>query len=256
MSDDRLIEQAAKYIKISKRLTALTGAGVSKESGVPTFRDAVGGLWARYDPQQLATPTAFLNNPKLVWDWYEYRREMMRDAKPNPGHVALAELERRNPQMQLITQNIDDLHEQAGSKQIIHLHGSIARNKCFDHCQGDPTLIDVATLTWDRESDLPHCPHCGRWVRPDVVWFGEALPMRELNAAISASEQTDLMLVIGTSGLVTPAANMPLYAKQHGAMVIEINPDNTPLTPLVDLHIPAPSGAALPRILTVLDTLK
>lgn len=255
MVDEHLITQTATIIHNGKRLTVLTGAGVSKESGVPTFRDAVEGLWAKYDPQQLATPTAFINNPKLVWDWYEFRREMMRGARPNPGHYALAQLEQRYPHLQVITQNIDDLHEQAGSQRVLHLHGRIQRNKCFYNCQGDPTIVDVETLDWDRENGLPLCPYCGRWVRPDVVWFGENLPQAELAAAVQASEATDVMLVIGTSGLVTPAASMPIYAKQRGATIIEINPDSTALSSLANIRLSAPSGEMLPRVLKALDEM-
>lgn len=248
MTQDDLIQQAAEIIKASTRIAVLTGAGVSKESGVPTFRDAMDGLWARFDPQQLATPQAFQANPKLVWDWYEYRREMVRQAKPNPGHFALAEIQRRCPETTLITQNVDDLHEQAGSTGVIHLHGNIARSKCFFDCQGSPTHIDLDSFVWDRENGPPACPHCGRWVRPDVVWFGETLPESELVAAQAASEQCDVMLVVGTSGLVTPAATLPGIAKHAGATVIEVNPDTSAITRTADVKLEGASGMILPRV--------
>jgi NAD-dependent deacetylase len=226
---------------------------VSKESGVPTFRDALDGLWAHYDPTQLANAAAFLNNPKLVWDFYEYRRDLMRPAKPNPGHYALAELERHVPSMQVITQNVDDLHEQAGSRNVIRLHGRIGANKCSANCKGNPTPVDVTTLEWDRTSGPPACPECGSPVRPDVVWFGEMLPADQLQTAIAACEMADVMLVIGTSGVVRPAADMPYHAKQHGATLIEINPVESEITPISDLWLAGPSGDILPRVLTALD---
>ena len=253
MPTDLDIRSAAHSIRGSQRLTVLTGAGVSKESGVPTFRDALDGLWARYDPTQLANANAFRRNPKLVWDFYQYRREIMKPAKPNPGHFALAELERRFPHMQIITQNVDDLHEQAGSNNVIRLHGRISANKCFDNCQGNPTPVDIETLEWNRDEDAPRCPHCGAYVRPDVVWFGEMLPTNQLQAAIDACEATDVMLVIGTSGVVRPVADMPLYAKQRGATLIEINPVESELTPAADLWLAGPSGEILPRVLAALD---
>jgi NAD-dependent deacetylase len=253
VSDDRNIRQAADVIESSRNLVVLSGAGVSKESGVPTFRDAMEGLWEKYDPQQLATPQAFRANPKLVWDWYEFRRGLVRNAQPNPGHRALAALEKRAPNLRIITQNVDDLHEQAGSQNVIHLHGNIAQSKCFDNCQGAPTLIDLEALTWDRAIGPPSCPHCGGWVRPNVVWFGEILPQDQLRAAMTASQNCDLMLVVGTSGLVTPAANMPHYARSAGAKIIEVNPDHTMITQIADIKLKGPSGEMLPRVLEALD---
>lgn len=246
------IQQTSHHLLKSKQITVLTGAGVSKESGVPTFRDALDGLWARFDPTHLATRHAFQADPKLVWDFYEYRREIMRPAQPNPGHYALAELQRRFPHLRIITQNVDDLHEQAGSTDIIRLHGSIARNKCFFDCQGAPTLVDVGQITWDKTSGPPPCPHCGRWVRPDVIWFGEMLPPDSVQRARELLAKTDVMLAIGTSGLVSPAAEMPLWAQQNGAFLIEINPDDGALTPYADLKLQAPSGEVLPRIVQAL----
>ena len=252
MLSPTIVEQAANYIAHAKQITILTGAGVSKESGVPTFRDALDGLWAKFDPQQLATRAAFSTNPKLVWDFYEYRRDIMRPAQPNPGHYALAELQRRYPATRIITQNVDDLHERAGSADVIRLHGSIATNKCFYNCRGDPTPVDVTQIEWDKQSGPPPCPHCGRWVRPDVVWFGEMLPPDALLRAKELLAKTDVMLVIGTSGLVSPAAEMPRRAKDGGATIIEINPDYSMITRIADLKLEAPSGEALPQIMEIL----
>lgn len=250
---DKQIQQAADALSAASQIAVLTGAGVSKESGVPTFRDAQTGLWAKYDPQQLATPNAFLTNPKLVWDWYTFRREMVAAAKPNPGHVALAQLQQHRPSTTIITQNVDDLHEQAGSSDVIHLHGSIAENRCFANCQGEPTLIDVETLEWDHAFGPPSCPHCGRHVRPNVIWFGELLPHHAIDAAMQASQDCDVMLVVGTSGLVTPAASLPPLAQAHGAAIIEINPDNTPLTRIADIKLDGPSGEIMPQVLAAME---
>lgn len=249
MENNTPIQQAADAIKQSKQIAVLTGAGVSKESGVPTFRDAQTGLWEKYDPQQLATRQAFQANPKLVWDWYQFRREMVSAAKPNPGHVALAALEKRFPTMTIITQNVDDLHEQAGSENVIHLHGNIAQTKCFDDCRGKPTLIDLTTLTWDAEAGPPKCPHCGAYARPDVVWFGELLPEQALIDAQNISQRCDVMIVVGTSGLVTPAANMPHIAKSAGATVIEVNPDYSMITRIADIKLEGASGEMLPKVI-------
>jgi NAD-dependent deacetylase len=252
MVDQTLIKRAANYIRTTHQLTILTGAGVSKESGVPTFRDALDGLWAKHDPKQLATASAFMHDPKLVWDFYEYRREIMRPAEPNPGHYALAELQRRYPNTRIITQNVDDLHERAGSTDVIRLHGNIAGNKCFYNCQGDPTPVDVSQIEWDQSSGPPPCPYCGRWVRPDVVWFGEMLPVDQIRRAKELLEVTEVMLVVGTSGVVSPSAEMPYMVKQRGAGVIEVNPYESEITPVADIWLAAPSGEALPLVVEAL----
>lgn len=250
---EQVIQQAAAVLRRAQSLCVLTGAGVSKESGVPTFRDAQEGLWAKYDPTELATPQAFEKNPKLVWDWYESRRSMMADVQPNPGHLALAQLEQHFPDMAVITQNIDALHEAAGSSRVIHLHGNIAANKCFYHCQGDPTLIDLATLSYDADDGPPTCPHCGKKsVRPDVVWFGEMLPEAALNEATRLSQICDVMIVVGTSGLVTPAAMLPRWAKEAGNQVIEVNPDYSMITRLADHKLEGPGGVMLPQLVEAL----
>ena len=210
MIDSNAIQAAAAALRRATRVVALTGAGISAESGVPTFREAQTGLWAQYDPEQLATRAAFQRDPRLVWDWYAWRRALLRAARPNPGHEALARLAARIPAFTLVTQNVDDLHEAAGSTDVIHLHGSIAANKCFFDCQGAPTPVDITEIQFGEGP--PPCPHCGRWVRPDVVWFGEVLPPSAIEAAYAACATADVMLVVGTSGLVAPAAHLPHIA--------------------------------------------
>ncbi|MCC7451070.1 MAG: NAD-dependent deacylase [Anaerolineae bacterium] len=245
---DRILE-AARRLQQSISLVVLTGAGVSKESGIPTFRDALDGLWARYDPQQLATPEAFRANPRLVWDWYEHRRQMMYGIQPNPGHYALAALEDLLPQVVIVTQNIDGLHKMAGSTDIIPLHGNIHQHKCFANCQGDPTLIDISTLDWDGAAGPPECPYCGSWVRPDVVWFNENLPRAELDRAITLSKNADVMLVVGTSGVVQPAASLPYYARRYNdAFIIDVNPIPSEITPIAQVFLEGPSGEILPHV--------
>lgn len=243
------IQQTADLLKKANGIAILTGAGVSKESGVPTFRDAMDGLWAKYDPQELATPDAFVKNPKLVWDWYEYRRSLVRGAKPNPGHYALAKLEEKLPTVTTITQNVDDLHEQAGSKSVIHLHGNIAETKCFYHCQGQPTIVDLGQIEYAVEETPPLCPHCGRWLRPNVVWFGEMLPQDAIAGAFAIVNQVDVILVVGTSGMVTPAAALPGMGKQAGATIIEVNPMDSGITPIADIKLDGPSGEILPQVI-------
>ena len=226
----------------ARRVVALTGAGVSAESGVPTFRDALTGLWARFDPLELATPAAFARQPKLVWDWYAERREALRDVAPNPGHHALAAIERRVPAFLLATQNVDGLHARAGSRSIVELHGNLARVRC----SREDRIVD----RWDapREGEPPRCPSCGAFLRPDVVWFDELLPADALARAEAESRRCDLMIVAGTSAEVYPAAALPRHAKAAGAVVVEVNPHPTPLSHLADHALRAPSGVALPSL--------
>jgi NAD-dependent deacetylase len=254
MSD--VFQEVAQAIHDAKLVAILTGAGVSKESGVPTFRDAMEGLWAKYDPQELATPTAFLANPKLVWDWYQWRREMIKKAQPNPGHIALAKLQEYKQHVHVITQNVDDLHEQAGSKDIIHLHGNIAQDKCFDNCQGDPTLVDISLIIHDKDAGPPPCPYCFGLVRPNVVWFGEMLSPDDIRRAAEISQTCDVMLVVGTSGMVSPASQLPGIAKAVKAKIVEVNPDETPISRLADWTLRGASGVMLPKVIEALDEIK
>jgi NAD-dependent deacetylase len=226
-------------------VVALTGAGISAESGVPTFRDAQTGLWAQYKAEELATPAAFLENPRLVWDWYVWRRQLTRRAKPNPGHLALVELAQRYPRFSLITQNVDGLHARAGSRDVIELHGNIELNLCFDEGTPVSEYSDDASLP-------PRCARCGAYVRPGVVWFGEALPRRALERAEAAVRSCDVVISIGTSGLVHPAADLPLLARQNGALLVEINPNATPLTPHAHHVLSGPAGKVLPELVRAL----
>lgn len=228
-------------------LTAvLTGAGTSAESGVPTFREAQTGLWAQYDPMQLATPQAFARQPELVWEWYEWRRNLVQAAEPNPGHLALARLGELLPDFTLITQNVDGLHQRAGSQSVIELHGNIMRTICS--LEGRPVE------QWpDQEEIPPRCPHCGGHLRPDVVWFGEGLPEDAIEAAWQAAQECELFFSIGTSTLVEPAASLPFLALESGAVLVEVNPNPTPLSTSVDYQLRGPSGEVLPALLAALE---
>ena len=229
----------------ARHIAVLTGAGISAESGVPTFRDAQTGLWAKYDPRELATPEAFRKNPRLVWEWYECRRNKVASVQPNPGHVALAELERRVPKFTLVTQNVDGLHARAGSRRIIELHGNITRTKCFNE--------NRVVESWRQTGDVPpRCPFCGGPLRPDVVWFGEALPPNAFEQALEAAQSCDVFFSIGTSSVVYPAASLPYEALKAGATLIEINPEVTELTPRATYSFRAKSGELLPRLVECL----
>jgi len=217
----------------------------SVESGVPTFREAQTGLWARYDPEELATPYAFQRNPRLVWEWYEWRRQLVSEAESNPGHLALAKLEELIPEFTLITQNVDGLHQRAGSRNVIELHGNIQRTICYD----ERTPVE----NWPDTDDVPpRCPRCGGLLRPDVVWFGESLSQQALYAAFSASQQCDLFLSIGTSSVIQPAASLPLVAQEKGITTVEINPNATPFTPNASYVLPGASGQVLPTLVQAL----
>ena len=223
----------------------LTGAGISAESGVPTFRDAQTGLWAKYRAEELATPEAFHAQPRLVWDWYGWRRQLTARAEPNPGHLALVQLQARYPELTLVTQNVDGLHSRAGSRDVVELHGNIA----LDLCSRDGTPVSQYR---DGGDIPPRCAECGAYVRPGVVWFGEALPRAALERAEAAARSCEVALSIGTSGLVHPAAGLPLLAKRHGALLIEVNPSATPLTPHADFVLTGPSGVVLPALVQAL----
>lgn len=245
-SQTEIPKELIQTIREADRVAVLTGAGISAESGVPTFREAQTGLWAKYDPQELATPQAFRRNPKLVWEWYAWRRALIHKAEPNPGHLALVEMARILPAFTLITQNVDGLHQRAGSQHVIPLHGNLMETKCF----ANEHLVD----SWPESDDVPpRCPICNSLLRPNVVWFGENLPAQALQTAVQATQSCDLFLSIGTSALVHPAASLPLMAVENGAVTVEINPQETPLTRWMDFVLPSTAGELLPKLVTQLQ---
>ena len=232
-------------LRNARHVTVLTGSGISAESGVPTFRDAQTGLWSKFKPEELATRGAFQRNPKLVWDWYAWRRELVAQAQPNAAHLALVELERRASGFTLITQNVDGLHQRAGSRDVVELHGNITRVKCFEE--------GLVVPTWKETDETPpRCPRCGGRLRPDVVWFGEMLPADAIDRAFAASQACNVFFSIGTSTLVHPAAALPFEALQHTAMVVEINPCSTPLTARAHYALRGTAGEVLPDLLRML----
>lgn len=235
------VEQVTAWLGDARRVVALTGAGVSAESGIPTFREAQTGLWARYRPEELASPEAFDRWPDRVWQWYAWRRSLVSAARPNPGHVALARLEARTPDFTLVTQNVDGLHQRAGSRRVLELHGNLMRTRC----SRENRILEGDTAA---SGSPPACPSCGAPLRPDVVWFGEMLPERELRESMEAARSCELFLSIGTSGLVHPAASLPIIAHRAGARVIVINPqDDIPLLELPGvLHLRGTAAAILP----------
>ncbi|HST29340.1 MAG TPA: NAD-dependent deacylase [Chthoniobacterales bacterium] len=231
-------ETLLQQLRKAQKIVALTGAGISAESGLATFRDAQTGLWSKFKPEELATAEAFRRDPELVSDWYGWRREQALKAQPNRGHLALAEMEKHAPEFRLVTQNVDGLHARAGSQRIVELHGNIHRFRCFEN--------DCASDNFDVEQR--RCRLCGGHLRPAVVWFGEMLPVDAIEAAVVASEECDVFISIGTSSLVYPAADLWRRAKNNGALVIEINKDPTPLTPLTDYSFPGKAGEILPAL--------
>ncbi len=237
----------ADALRGARRIAVLTGAGISAESGVPTFRDAQTGLWARYRAEDLATPEAFRRDPTLVWRWYRWRRELVAWAQPNAGHRALVTLEARCPDFTLTTQNVDGLHRRAGSTRVAELHGNLWRARCAR----EDRVVDLRDD--GGEASLPRCPHCGALLRPDVVWFGEMLPAQALATATEAARASEVFLSIGTSARVHPAAELPLVARSAGALVVEINPEATAISALADAVLRASAAVAVPALVAVLD---
>ena len=230
-----------EWLRDASSIAVLTGAGVSAESGVPTFRGK-NGLWKQYRAEDLATPGAFARDPKLVWEWYDWRRGLIAEAKPNPGHYALTEAEARARKFTLITQNVDGLHELAGSRNVLRLHGSIWMLRC----------LECGREREDRRTPLPEIPprcECGGMLRPGVVWFGEALPSKIWQEAEKAAREAELFLLIGTSAVVYPAAGLALIAKSLGARVVEINIAETGLSGSSDEFLRGPSGELLPQLI-------
>ncbi len=235
-------ETVARRLTTVRKLLVLTGAGVSKESGIPTFRGEE-GLWRQYRAEELATPQAFARNPKLVWEWYRWRQGIIKNAQPNQAHLAIAQLEIHIQNFLLVTQNVDNIHYRAGSRKLVELHGNIFRAKC-NRC--DKKYLEPLT------GELPECA-CGGRLRPDVVWFGETLNPDDLDRAFGFARECDMALVIGTSGVVQPAATIPFLAKQTGAWVVEINPTPTALTGSADIVISQPCAEVLPEILSLMQ---
>lgn len=250
------LTRARRLLEQAERVLVLTGAGISAESGVPTFRDPMTGLWAHYRPEELATPQAFAHDPRLVWEWYEWRRAQLRECAPNPAHRALADWIAASPGgRRLYTQNVDGLHHRALEERDepipdgAHprtLHGDLFGNRC-SHC----AWVERAREPLDTSSEhtLPRCPECGEAVRPAVVWFGEALDSDLLEQAMSDAQRADVCLVVGTSALVHPAASLPRIVDRSGGVIIEVNPQPTPLTAEAAVHIAGAAGAVLPELL-------
>lgn len=234
-------DEVIERLRAATRVAVFTGSGVSLESGVPTFRQAQTGQWADYEPSDLASPQAFLRNPRLVWDWYHYRRAQVEDTMPNAAHYALVDLEQYYPEFLLMTQNIDGLHWRAGSRELIELHGNIGRSRCFD-CG---TYADG----WDEESEqIPCCMRCGGYMRPDVLWLGEGLPESDLRRCYHAAEHAQVFLSIGMSVSVRPGASLPLIARRAGAYLIEIDPEETALSVLANCWLQGTSGNVLQEL--------
>ena len=238
MFSDRLVSR----LRNASVVTAFIGAGISAESGVPTFRGDE-GLWKKFKPQELANFDAFIRNPDLVWAWYKQRRQVISSIQPNSGHYALAQMQNHHQQFSVITQNIDNLHQRAGSKIVHELHGNIERNYCID-CGKFFTNEKIL-----QEDQIPRCTSCHGLIRPDVVWFGELLPEEAWNASVAIAERADVFFSIGTSAEVYPAASLPMIAKQFGGYLVEVNTEPTELSRKADEVILGKSGEILPRLL-------
>ncbi|MBI4667207.1 MAG: NAD-dependent deacylase [Nitrospinae bacterium] len=247
MDEPTLPQEVKEALLNANHVVALTGAGVSAESGVPTFRGA-GGLWENHRAEDLATPEAFMRDPALVWRWYDWRRGLIAPLSPNPGHYALARMEKKFKQFTLITQNVDGLHSKAGSAAPIEIHGNIWFARC----------VQEGTVRENRETPLqvipPVCPNCGGMERPHIVWFGEQLDQDKLGLALEALENCNALIVAGTSGVVQPAASFAGMARSAGAFVIEVNTERTPVTAMAHATIRAPSGEALPLLAKLAQT--
>jgi NAD-dependent deacetylase len=237
----KMFELIKDHIKDIKKIVFVTGAGISQESGIPTFRGK-DGLWRNYDVMKLATIDAFYDNPKLVWEWYNERRKNIFAAQPNPGHKAIAELEKYT-NVVILTQNIDGLHQKAGSSEVLELHGSIVKIKC--------SVCDFKDEIMTEFSEIPPLCKCGNILRPDVVWFGESLPQDVWQKSMIFANQCDLMIIAGTSLVVSPANTLPIYAKQNNAILIEVNTEDTEMSSEMDLVIRNTSAITLPELVSV-----
>jgi NAD-dependent deacetylase len=234
-----MTDRVVSWIRAAKRVVVLTGAGISAESGIPVFRGA-GGLWRQFRPEELATPQAFARQPELVWEWYLWRRGLIAAARPNAGHTVIAKWQQTRDGVSLLTQNVDGLHERAGSVAPIELHGNLWRVRCADGCGFSTRDVEDGA-----PRDVFRCA-CEAWLRPAVVWFGEALDPATLDSALAAVEEADVILVVGTSAVVYPVAALPQMARQRGARIVEVNVEETPLTPAADAVIRGPAGEVFP----------
>lgn len=243
----RAMNEARTIALQARNAVVLTGAGISAESGIPTFRDAPTSLWSEFDPEALATADAWRRDPALVWGWYLWRMGLVRAAQPNAGHLALASVA-QSRELRVITQNVDDLHERAGSIGVVHLHGSLFAHRCFACARPHGEIWIPPPGEVPLRVEPPRCAHCGGRVRPGVVWFGESLPERSWHAAVAAVMKCDLLLVVGTSGIVNPAAALPAVAKRNGTTVVEVNPVATPLSALADVCVRESAASALPSL--------
>jgi NAD-dependent deacetylase len=239
-------------VRGARRVAVVSGAGMSADSGVPTFRDAQTGLWAQYDAEDLATPDAWERDPAFVWAWYLWRFERVRAVEPNAGHRAVARWSRADgvESVTVVTQNVDDLHERAGSVDVVHLHGSLSSYRCSvcEAPHADP--VDVPAQETER-IEPPNCAACGGLVRPGVVWFGELLPRNAWERGVAAVEEADLVVVVGTSGLVHPAAGLPVIARGTGAVVVEVNPHETDVSDVAHHRVRSTAAVALPALVAV-----
>jgi NAD-dependent deacetylase len=234
-------EKLRSLLHTTESICVLTGAGISAESGVETFRGS-NGLWSKLKPEELANFEAFMRNPELVWEWYNYRKKIIHDVKPNPAHVALARLQNLIKDFTVVTQNIDNLHIRAGSKNVLELHGNIERSYCIG-CGKFAANVEVTP-----EKKVPHCPSCNGIIRPDIVWFGEMLPEGVFEEATEAASRCELFFSVGTSAVVYPAAGLPRIARNHGAYVVEINMERTEISHTVHESLLGKAGELLPQL--------
>lgn len=249
------LDEIADWIRAAPRVAVFSGAGMSAESGVPTFRGSQSGLWRQFDPAELATAEAWRRDPELVWGWYVWRMARVRDARPHAGHLALGWLQAQRAGVSVVTQNVDDLHERGGSRDVVHLHGRVFACRCFDcgHPHGDLELPTDAADSPQLRRAPPRCAHCAGAIRPGVVWFGEALPSAAWRAATRAIGECDLLLVIGTSGVVQPAASLVALARSSGARVVEINPQTSEVSSIARRVVRQPAARALTAIRQALE---
>lgn len=243
-------EEFIERLKTAKSIVFFTGAGISAESGIPTFRGK-DGIWNKLKPEELANFNAFLKNPDMVWEWYQHRRSILQDKGPNPAHSAIAELENYYDELCVVTQNVDNLHRRAGSVKVYELHGNIERNYCIDCAEPfDDSKFDLNLKT------VPRCEECGGLIRPDVVWFGEFLPQQVFAESERKAEASDICFIIGTSGVVYPAAYIPLSAKRAGSYLVEINIEETEISYVCDYSLFGEAGEIMPRIVEIVKSFK